>query len=512
MTTLSYVFISALCCALFFTPLARRFAHHFHIIKRPTDRDLHSLPTPRIGGIALYLSFILALATSLFLETKVSILLYDPRYLVIFVGATGMFITGLIDDIYGLKPSTKLISQIIMSLLTWYGGVQITVLSASLSSGFDLGWLSLPITVFWIVLVTNSINLIDGLDGLAAGVVLFVSMTMLLLCVLNQNYITAIGFTALAGTVLGFLRYNFNPASIFMGDCGSYFLGYTIAALSIMGSVKGQTTFAMLIPFLALGIPIFDALLAPLRRFARGKKLFNPDSDHLHHRLLKSVEGHRNAVLILYLLTVILSASAFSLVYIKDERAAFILLIPAAVLFFLFRKIGYINYLSTDQIYDWIQNLRNSFWLERDNRTFLDSQIAIKNARTIEEMWLAASQAFSFLQLNKAILTLPAELFSEQEKSESYRWNSKIKERDSDSGYHFRMDCPLTIKGDQTLIVGTLIIQKYTKVSPIKQFTIHRIEQLQQELTNKISELLSQESHFHDRQHILSLHPHKLKN
>ena len=335
MTTLTYVFIIALCSALILTPLVRKFALARDLVQHPTSRGSHTEPKPRIGGIALYASFLLALFASLPLQTSISELLYDDRYLAILLGVTLMFVTGLIDDIYGLKSSTKLISQLVAGLITWHGGVQIDVVSVTLYSGIEIGWLSLPVTLFWIVLVTNAINLIDGLDGLAAGVTLFVSIMMLVLCVISHNYIIAIGFAALAGATLGFLRYNFNPASIFMGDSGSYFLGYIIATMSIVGSVKGQTTFAMLIPFLALGVPIFDAILSPLRRFATGKNMFKPDHKHLHHKIMESGEGHRNTVLIIYAITFILSAAAFSLIYVKDERAALILLIPAVILFFL---------------------------------------------------------------------------------------------------------------------------------------------------------------------------------
>ena len=512
MTTLTFVFICGLCFTILITPLIRICAYNLDLVQQPAGRDSHSTPKPRLGGIALYLSFILALAASLILQTNVSDLLFDQRYLIILCGATIVFGTGLIDDLYGLKPSTKFISQIVAGIITWYGGVQITVLSISLSSGVDLGWLSLPITLFWIVLVTNAINLIDGLDGLAAGVVLFVSLTMLVLCILNQNYVIAIGFSALAGSTLGFLRYNFNPASIFMGDCGSYFLGYSIAALAIMGSVKGQTTFAMLIPFLALGIPIFDALLAPLRRFAHGKKLFKPDRGHLHHKILKSGEGHRGTVLTLYALTVILSATAFSLVYVKDERAALILLIPTAVLFFLFRKIGYLNYLNIERIYGRLQDITSSLRGNRDNRAFYDHQIAIHNARTIDELWLAASHAFAFLELDQAILVLSARLFSTQDHPETYRWNRELKGRVADAGQRFGIEYPLLVHGDQTVFLGRLSVYKYTTAIPISQFTTRRIEKLQRELTRKISELRSQPSLSHDPAHHQSPHPHTLKN
>ncbi len=339
------------------------------------------------------------------------------------------------------------------------------------------------------MLVTNAINLIDGLDGLAAGVTLFVSLMMGMLCIVSGNYIVAIGFVALAGSTLGFLRYNFNPASIFMGDSGSYFLGYAIATLSILGSVKGQATFAMLIPFLALGVPIFDALLSPLRRFVRGKNMFTPDHSHLHHKLMESGEGQRNTVLILYSITVVLSAAAFCLIYVKDERAALILLIPAVILYFLFRKIGYLNYFAIDKIYGWLRDISESTKISGDSRTFLDYQIEISKAQTLDEMWVAAARTFSFLKLDKVELTLAPLFPKEYVAPLPFHWNSDNTAPDARRGYRFKIEYPLLAGGDQAVFHGRITIYKYTKVAPIRYFTIRRIEQMQKELTRKISEL-----------------------
>ena len=512
MNTLIFVFFCALGSALIITPLVRRFALAHNLVQQPTSRGAHTEPKPRIGGIALYLSFILALFASLPLQTNISDLLYDYRYLAILCGASLLFITGLIDDLYHLRSSTKLFCQLMAGIIAWCGGVHIHVISSPLISSIELGWISLPLTLFWIVLVTNAINLIDGLDGLAAGVTLFVSLMMSMLCIVSGNYIVAIGFVALAGATLGFLRYNFNPASIFMGDSGSYFLGYSIATLSILGSVKGQATFAMLIPFLALGVPIFDALLSPLRRFVRGRKMFTPDNGHLHHKLMESGEGHRRAVIILYSITVILSAVAFCLVYVKDERAAVILLIPAAILYFLFRKIGYLNYFAIDKIYGWLSDINESAKFSGASRSFLDHLMDISKAKTLEEMWVAAARAFDYLQIDQVDLRLSPIFPTEYQPPDPFHWNSGNADHDYRRGYRFKIEYPLLVHGNRTRFLGRLSIYKYTTVVPIRQFTIRRIEQLQRELTRKISELRSQPSLSHDPTHQLSSPPSALKN
>ena len=153
--------------------------------------------------------------------------------------------------------------------------------------GLEFGVFSYLITLFWFILFINAVNLADGLDGLAGGIICFVASVMVILSILNDNYVVAMMFTALSGSVLGFLRYNFNPASIFLGDGGSYFLGYMIAALSILGNVKHQVGAATMIPILALGVPLFDTILSPLRRFVKGRKMFHPDDGHVHHRLIR---------------------------------------------------------------------------------------------------------------------------------------------------------------------------------------------------------------------------------
>jgi len=209
------------------------------------------------------------------------------------------------------------------------------------------------VTVFWFILFINAVNIVDGLDGLAAGIVVFASLVMVILSILQDDFLSAIFFAAMAGAALGFLRYNFNPASIFLGDGGSYFLGYSIAAFSIMGSVKSQVSVALLIPLLALGIPLFDTLLSPLRRFLLGKKLFQPDAAHFHHRLLEKGLTARNAVYVIYLITLFLCIISIAIVNIRDERAGlFVIVLGAAAVIFV-RKLGYFEYFGSKKIYSW---------------------------------------------------------------------------------------------------------------------------------------------------------------
>lgn len=505
MTTLLFVFISALVISLLVTPIVRELAVRCNFVHIPSERCAHDKPLPHIGGIALSTSFYLALLLSFLFQTRVSMLLYDTRVVVLLISAFLIVILGLIDDILPLRPSIKFLAQIFIAGLTWYGGIQISLVSLSLSGGAELGWLSLPVTVFWVVFVTNAINLIDGLDGLAAGICFFGSIIMLLLCITSDKLLIALMFASLSGSLLGFLRYNFNPASIFMGDCGSYFLGYIFAALSILGSVKGQATAAMLIPFIILGVPLFDAIISPVRRFARGKDMFSPDQSHVHHRLLQKGYSQRKTVIILYTVTILLGTAAFTLTLIKDEKSALLLFVPFIALFIAFRKLGYLNYIAVDKVYGWFRDINEASRLSHGSRTFLDYQINIRTAESVDELWKRLKPVFEFLEVDSVHLQLRPTLYKHDT---VYNWQSSQNAlarnnpdeipSDNSPPHIFRIEFPLILREHSTqnqiiqenVDLGLLIIGKDVGSTPIQQFTIRRIEQLQRETVAKLATLM----------------------
>ena len=505
MTTLLFVFISALVISLLLTPIVRELAVRHNFIHTPTERCTHEKPMPRVGGIALFISFCLALLLSYIFQTRVSILLYDTRIVVLLISAFLVFILGLIDDIRPVRASIKFLVQIFVATITWYGGIQINVLSLTLGGGIELGWLSLPLTVFWIVFVTNAINLIDGVDGLAAGICFFGSIIMLVLCITSDKLLIALIFASLSGSLLGFLRYNFNPASIFMGDCGSYFLGYIFAALSILGSVKGQTTVAMLIPFVILGVPLFDTIISPVRRFARAKDMFSADHSHLHHRLLEKGYSQRKTVLILYAVTILLGTTAFTLTLIKDERAALLLFVPFIALLVAFRKIGYLQYIAIDKVYGWFRDINETALLSHGSRTFLDHQMNIRAAESVNALWKRLQPAFEFLEIDSVHLRLHP-IFNNQEtvydwESSQHAHNPESQDADSSDNlppHIFRIEFPLILRGnsnqDQSMQknvnFGQLIIAKDIGSASIPQFTIRRIEQLKRETVARLATLM----------------------
>lgn len=406
MTTLLFVFFVSLGLSLVLTVVARNLGVWCGAVDVPDDRKVHDHPIPRTGGIAIFVSFFLALLAVSFLQTPVAAeLVVSRKLLFVIAGAVLCFGVGVVDDCVRLKPSIKFLFQIISASAAFYGGAHITTFAIG-GWAIHFGRLDYVVTVFWFLLFMNAVNLIDGLDGLAGGIAVFASLVMMLLSVLKEEYFTALIFTALAGSVLGFLRYNFNPASVFMGDAGSYFLGYVIAAMGIMGSVKSQVAPAMMIPVLALGVPIFDTILSPIRRFFRGRKMFYPDDRHIHHRLQKMGFSTATAVWLLYGVTAVLCLTALLMVNLRDERAGlFLILLGVGAVVFV-RKLGYFEYLGTDKIMGWFRDLTDDSGISLNRRSFLNYQIEVSRAQTIEELWTRLTEAGKYLRLDHLKLKL----------------------------------------------------------------------------------------------------------
>jgi UDP-GlcNAc:undecaprenyl-phosphate GlcNAc-1-phosphate transferase len=251
---------------------------------------------------------------------------------------------GVADDIYQIPAKAKLLGQIAAAGVLVLFGVKIEWLTYPGAGGYlYMDHFSVPATILWVVSMTNALNLIDGLDGLAAGVSVIASLTVCLVAVQNGFYPVAVMTAALSGATLAFIRYNFNPASIFMGDTGSMFLGYTLAAISVLGVVKSAAAIALLVPAIALGLPIIDTFCAILRRYNNGKPIFQPDKGHLHHRLLAAGLSQRQADFLMYLISIALSAAAvFFAGYIKFAGLVVIGVVVAAV-FIGAKKMGILN-------------------------------------------------------------------------------------------------------------------------------------------------------------------------
>ena len=405
MTTIIAIFSLSLVISLILTPLSAKTAAKCGLVDIPTHRKVHLDPIPHTGGMAIYISFYLAFIPILFFKTKIAdLLLLEPRIICLIIGAGIVFGMGLWDDVRKIKPDLKLGVQIVAALITYLGGIRIEAVALPGMPTWVLGWMSLPLTVFWILLVINAINLTDGLDGLAAGVSFFVCMILLILCVLAERFLAAIVLAGLSGATLGFLRYNFNPAIIFLGNGGSYFLGYLLATLSILGSIKSQAAATILIPVIALGVPLMDTVWSTVRRFILGRKIFQPDKDHIHHRLMQLGYSHQRAVLILYAATIGMGVIALFLIHAKDGQAALFLLIVGMFVIIGIRKLGYLSYFSRDRLVRWVGDISDEMGLSRDRRSFLGLQVEASKSKNLDELWTHITRAAQTLEFDIATL------------------------------------------------------------------------------------------------------------
>ena len=299
------------------TPLVKTLAYKVGAIDVPKDnRRMHKVPIPRLGGLAIFLAFLLSVLV--FAEI-------DRQMQGILLGAVMIVILGVMDDIMALKALPKLLVQIAAAGVAVYHGCVIQFFSNpnvfSEITYINLGWLSYPVTIIWIVAITNAVNFIDGLDGLAAGVsaISTAALTVIALMVAETN--VAIILSALFGACLGFLPYNMNPAKIFMGDTGATFLGFMLATLSVTGLFKMYAIISFAVPFLILGVPIFDICFAFLRRIAKGQSPMTADRGHFHHRLIDMGFSQKQSVAIAYMLTAILGLAAVLLTSSGELKA-----------------------------------------------------------------------------------------------------------------------------------------------------------------------------------------------
>lgn len=283
------------------TPMVAKLALAIGATDIPNQRKVHHMIMPRLGGLSVYLGF---MASSLFLLGE------GVRVAGVLLGGTVILCIGIADDIKSVSPIHKLLFQALAAGLVVSSGITINFVSNPFDGRLQLGILSVPLTIIWIIALTNAINLIDGLDGLASGVSLIALLTFALIAFQLNNITVLLLSLSLAGAVLGFLRHNFFPAKIFLGDSGSMFLGFMISVFAIIGWLKSVTVVTFIVPIVILGVPIIDTCFAILRRYLEHKPIFQADRQHIHHRLLNLGFSHRKTVLAIYCIALFFSASA----------------------------------------------------------------------------------------------------------------------------------------------------------------------------------------------------------
>lgn len=304
--------------ALVFTPPVEWLARRIGAVDIPGERKIHTEPVARIGGLALYLGFLLAVGGRIVVDRvghpDFPLLPVDRQLGGIVLGATVVFLVGFVDDLKDLSPAVKFVGQLIAAVILVVFGVQIEFVGDPFGGGLIyLGWLAVPLTLFWILGFTNTVNFMDGLDGLAAGVSAIAASTFFVFAYITGQTGAGIVSALVAGLCVGFLWHNFHPARIFMGDSGALFLGFVLSAIAMQGVMKSIAAIAFLVPIVIMGVPILDAAWAILRRVKKGQSISMPDAGHIHHRLLHRGFSHRQTVLLIWVWSALLAGGGLSL-------------------------------------------------------------------------------------------------------------------------------------------------------------------------------------------------------
>lgn len=372
--------------SLSFTPVVRALALRWNFVDHPGARKVHKNPIPRVGGVAVSVAYFgsCLIAGLVVMHFRLELPVAFSTIKSIVPATLLIFLIGLADDILNLKPWQKFAVQIAASLL---------VISAGLHMGDSYLFVGSPIlarvaTIVWLLACTNAVNLIDGLDGLAAGIALLATTTTLIASLMSGNFELTIATAPLAGALIGFLVFNFNPASIFLGDSGSLVLGFLLGCFSLLWSAKSDTLFGMAAPLMALSVPLIDTSLAITRRFLRGQPIFLPDRSHVHHRLLALGLTHRRAVLLLYSAGMVASILALSLIWARSHGEVIVLVAFASIAIFGIGRLGYPELSAVRKVL-----LRGSLRREISAQLEVQSlQESLRAANTPEDCWVAAQR------------------------------------------------------------------------------------------------------------------------
>jgi len=388
--TAAVAFVAAALVAAILTPLVRALAHRRGWLDHALSaRKVHGKPVPRLGGIAIVLAFYAPIVALLLVSSAVGQQWWFARdqATAFLVGGLAIAALGVWDDLRGMNAKVKFAVQFLVAGFLYAAGARVTEITNPFGEAIQLGYFALPFTLLWITGVINAMNLIDGLDGLAGGIAFTAIATTFAIAASRPEPLMMLASAALAGAVAGFLFYNFNPATIFMGDSGSMFLGYVLAATAVMSHQKSSTAVAIVVPIIALGVPIADTLLAMIRRALRGVPIFQADRSHIHHRLLDLGLSHRQAVLVLYGASTVLGLVAIAMAVATSLQAALILITMSIVVFVALRRLGYLDLASAQRVFE--QRRRNLDLRASVRR----AGERLRRAADVEEVWSVVREA-----------------------------------------------------------------------------------------------------------------------
>ena len=402
------LFTMSFMLTLLLTPFVRRKAIEWGAIDLPDNRRrIHLKPTPRLGGIAIYLSFMATLLCVPLLGNYVSYFFRESLtgLVAILVPATFIFLFGIYDDFRGSSASLKILSQVIATAMIYAFGFRISHLSTPFGGSWELpALLSFPLTALWVVGVTNAFNLIDGIDGLAAGASVFALLSILFFSITQGAPEISLVAVVLIGAVIGFLRYNFNPATIFLGDSGALFLGFMAAALSLAGSQKGSTIIAIAIPLVSFGLPVVEAWLSLVRRFLSGEPLFQSDRGHIHHMLLQRGLNQRQAAILLYAVCALFSLFGLMLLNPARNLAALIFFVLGVGIVFGVQHLRYAEFSELgSQIREGMARRRRALAINvRVRRTSAD----LSGTKNADQFFAALSEMLMTNEFDCAVLEI----------------------------------------------------------------------------------------------------------
>ena len=403
-TYLGLLFLSALFSWLI-TIQVRKLGHRLRAFGKPHG-DRQQAQIPRLGGLSIFLAALAAWGVLLLVpnEVRARFIAQWRTVLTLLVPGTLVLLLGAYDDVRGATPRQKLAVEVLAAAMVWWAGFRIVSLPI-LWYRIQSPVLSLLLTILWIVAVTNAFNLIDGLDGLAAGIAFFVATCVFVVSLIQTNHFACILAITLAGALLGFLRFNFAPATIYLGDSGSLFLGFFLATLAIYSSQKSSTLLALVVPFVAFGLPLMDTTLAVVRRFLSRRPLFTADQDHLHHRLLQQRLSPRMAVLLLYALAALFSLGSLLIVHSTGSLIALVAILAGASGWFLTSRIQYeelseLNVYVARAVQSQRQVLANQILIRKASRQ-------LEAAAKLEESWRVLVSALEALDFDEVLSDPP---------------------------------------------------------------------------------------------------------
>lgn len=348
-TTYIVVFLGASLASFLLTRTVRNLAEAREMGFGPASpRHIHTGLVPRLGGIAIFITFaVVAIAMVVWPGANAAV---APRTLAYILGPGALvFLLGLYDDFYPVKPPVKFAVQAVAATVLFLGGFGVFQLPLLFGSHTP-AWLALPLTILWVLWITNAFNLLDGVDGLAAGSALFSTLTVFVVSLVSGNFLVSSLTLALAGAILGFLRFNFNPATIFLGDCGSLFIGFMLSALALAGAQKTPTIVAVAIPVVSFGLPVLETVLSVLRRFLSGQPLFTADRGHIHHKLLERGFSQQQVVLILYVVSALCGLLSMFLLYPSGPMVGIVLFVIGTGIWVGVQHLGYHEFVELGRV------------------------------------------------------------------------------------------------------------------------------------------------------------------